>query len=77
MQPNTLPQKAASLARAAPEQWREFVSAFAEFNELHRDNLTRSALPELPVNQGRAQMVGIIYEMMAKALNAGQPNKDK
>lgn len=71
MQPQTLPLKAAALAQAAPEQWRAFVSALAEFEEHHRDNLVRSALPDLPVNQGRAQMLGILTGIFAQALTAG------
>jgi len=77
MQPQLLPQKAAALAQAAPEQWRAFVSALAEFNEHHRENLIRSALPDLPVNQGRAQMIGMLLSVFSEALNAGQTKKEK
>lgn len=77
MQASELPQRAAALAQAAPEQWRAFVSALTAFNEHHRENLIRSALSDLPVNQGRAQMTGIILDIMAKALNAGPTKKDK
>jgi len=60
--------KAAALARAAPENWREFVAALATFAEVHRENLVRSQLNELPVNQGRAQMAGMMYAHIRDAV---------
>lgn len=70
---DTLTLKAAALARAAPDIWREYVSALAEFAEHHRDNLVKSQLPELPVNQGRAQLITALHKAMAEALT----NADK
>lgn len=60
-----LTQKAAALARVAPEYWREFLVAFADFTEHHRDNLVKSQLPDLPVNQGRAQMLSILTDILS------------
>jgi hypothetical protein len=47
--------RAASLARARPEEWKAFVAALAAYVEIQRNNVVNSPLPELPVNQGRAQ----------------------
>lgn len=51
----TLTLKAAALLRVAPEEWAAFVDALAVYVEVHRNNVIHSPLPELPVNQGRAQ----------------------
>lgn len=63
---DNLTLKAAALARAAPDHWREFVSALAEFSEIHRDNLVKSQLADLPVNQGRAQIMSAFHQSMAE-----------
>lgn len=48
---------AAALARYAPKEWGEFVEALSLVADQHRENLVQSTLAELPVNQGRAQIL--------------------
>ena len=55
--------RAAALSRTAPEEWRKFMEALAVLSEQHRENLVKSPMPELPVNQGRAQAVSSLIEM--------------
>lgn len=70
---DNLTLKAAALARVAPDLWRDYVSAIADFAEIHRDNLVKSPLPDLPVNQGRAQIMSAFHKSMAECL----ANSDK
>lgn len=70
MQPkDELTIRAAQLARSAPEQWRGLVEALGKYNEVRRENLVRSPLNELPVNQGRAQEAKAILDVFANCLN--------
>ncbi|QIG66844.1 hypothetical protein EVB41_014 [Rhizobium phage RHph_TM3_14A] len=77
MQPqDALTHKAAALARAAPDLWRDFLQALAEYTEHHRENLVRSQLAELPINQGRAQMLTVLTAHLNDCLtNAEKMNK--
>lgn len=63
-----LTMKAASLARIAPEQWRDFLAALADFRDHHRENLVQSPLNELPINQGRAQILGALHKNLSECL---------
>ena len=67
--------KAAILARNAPEQWRDFVEALRKHNEVHRDNLVKSPMNELPVNQGRAQMATNLLGMLATCVETADKMK--
>ena len=70
--------KAAALQRNAPQEWRAFVAAFSAYNDVHRDNLVMSPLPELPVNQGRAQALSSLLELFEKsAENADKIRKQQ
>ena len=65
MQPReTLIVKAAHLSKSSPTAWQNFLDAFGEYVELHRKQLLNSPLPELPVNQGRAQALATLLEDM-------------
>lgn len=55
---------AATLANAAPIQWQNFLQALAVYTEVHRDNVIKSPLPELPVNQGRAQSLSTLRDLL-------------
>lgn len=77
MQHEQLILKAANLARSAPHEWAEFLQAFADFSEHHRDNLLNSPLDALQVNQGRAQMLKTTNEMLAKAVTEADKIKRK
>ena len=61
---------AALLARAAPEQWGQFVAALEDFNLIAIKALVSSDLASLQVNQGRAQayntMVGTFSAAVQK-----------
>lgn len=62
--------KAATLARSAPNEWREFVEALGKYNEVTRENLVKSPLNELPVNQGRALMSASILGIFVECLKS-------
>lgn len=65
MQPTEqLAVSAAALERVAPHQWREFLKALAVYNEIHRNNLVKSPIAELAVNQGRAQSLSSLLEIL-------------
>lgn len=68
MKPHDLTQKAAALARKAPDQWRDFLAVLAEFTEHHRENLVNSQLADLPVNQGRAQILATLQKKLENCL---------
>ena len=61
---------AAMLARAAPEQWGQFVAALEDLNLVAIKALISSDLAMLQVNQGRAQayntMVGTFNTAIQK-----------
>lgn len=69
--------KAATLARIAPDDWRNFVEALGRYAEVHRENLIKSPLNELPVNQGRAQTASSLREMLADCLISADRIKGK
>jgi hypothetical protein len=56
--------KATSLSRVAPREWHDFLQALAVYNEVHRKNLIMSPIPELPVNQGRAQSLATLFDQL-------------
>jgi hypothetical protein len=63
MQPlDQLTISAAHLAKSSPTSWQNFLQALAAVNNVHRDNLLKSPLPDLPVNQGRAQILSLLFE---------------
>lgn len=61
--------KAANLAKSSPHAWREFLQAFGELTEVHKENLIRSPLNELPVNQGRAQILSSVLKTLAMCVD--------
>lgn len=67
MQPTTkedLTMRAAALSRNAPMEWQAFVKALAVYTEVHRNNLVKSPMEELPVNQGRAQALSSLLGLL-------------
>lgn len=74
-QQQNLTLKAANLAKSSPQQWRDFLDALAAYTEVHKDNLIKSALPELPVNQGRAQALTVIHKVLSDALASADKTK--
>lgn len=77
-QQDNLTLKAAIIAKAAPDQWRSFTDALAGYTEVHQENLLKSPLPDLPVNQGRAQALTMLHRLLKDCLvNADKLNKGK
>jgi len=72
-QQDTLKQKAANIAKVLPDQWRDFCDALAGYTSVHQENLLKSPLPELPVNQGRAQSLTALTRMLKEVMNADKP----
>lgn len=72
MQHEELIKKAAALGRIAPEQWAEFLKAFAEYKEHHRDNLLNSPPNALQINQGKAQMITIAYDLLRGSVESAE-----
>ncbi len=56
----------AQLARRAPQEWAEFLSAFAEFASNKDDECISSSTPTLPVAQGRAQACRELRKLFAE-----------
>ena len=68
MQPKEeLALKAATLSRVAPVEWQSFLKQLAVYNEVHRNNLVKSPIAELPVNQGRAQALSTLFDTLARS----------
>lgn len=65
-----LQAKAANLGMAAPREWKAFLDALADYVEAQRTNLVNSPLPELPVNQGRAQFGTTLFMFLLKSVEA-------
>lgn len=63
-QKDTLTIRAANIANVAPTQWRDFIDALAGYVSVHQDNLLKSPLPDLPVNQGRAQALTALHKVL-------------
>lgn len=72
MQHEQLILKAAALAKAAPIQWGDFLKAFADYKEKHRDNAIQSPPETLQTNQGRAQLATTTYSMLEKAVESAE-----
>lgn len=69
--------KASILARLNPSDWAEFMKAFAAYAEQHRNNVINSPLPELPVNQGRAQLATQLTLLLGNCVEAEEARKAK
>lgn len=63
-QRDTLTLRAANIANVVPVQWRDFIDALAGYIEVHQANLLNSPLPDLPVNQGRAQALTMLHKTL-------------
>lgn len=64
--------RAAQLERASPQEWQEFVKSLAVYTDVHRDNVIKSPLPELPVNQGRAQSLSSLLKALSDCRSVGE-----
>lgn len=60
--------KAASLARAAPNSWREFLDAFAIYVNASQKECVEAPLAVLPVAQGRARQCLKLASLFADAV---------
>lgn len=48
-------------------EWQLFLKDLAVYNEVHRNNLVKSPLAELPINQGRAQALSTLLETLMQS----------
>ncbi len=77
-QKDTLTIRAANIANVNPLQWRDFIDALAGYVQVHQENLLRSPLPDLPVNQGRAQALTALHKVLSEcAADADKIRKAK
>lgn len=59
--------RAATLSRSASLEWQAFLKALAVYNEVHRENLVRSPVADLPVFQGRVQSLSSLLNTLNKS----------
>lgn len=59
--------RAATLSRNASLEWQAFIKALAVYNEVHRENLIRSPVADLPVCQGRVQSLTSLLNTLNKS----------
>lgn len=57
---------AAHVARRAPEEWANFISAFVEHTDNRRDECIQSPPDMLQVAQGRAQACASLRRLLAE-----------
>jgi hypothetical protein len=58
----------AALARRAPQEWQEFLSAVRTYTEAARTVCVQAPAAELPAMQGRAQQSMAFLQMFETAL---------
>lgn len=63
---------AATLARIAPEAWKQFKVAMVRYAEKKREELMSTSLDELQRSQGRAQACNAIANILADAEKAAE-----
>lgn len=68
--------KAATLARNAPMEWQAFLKQLAVYNEVHRNNLIKSPIAELPVNQGRAQSMSTLLDTLSNCIEIADKSRN-
>lgn len=69
--------RAAMLARSAPENWKEFLGALANYTNQQSQNCIQSPLETLPVAQGRAQNAAHVYGLLANCLSSADKLEGK
>jgi hypothetical protein len=69
--------KAATLARSAPEDWKEFLGALTVYTDNQISNCVSSPLEMLPQNQGRAQASVAILRMLRDCLKTADQIEGK
>lgn len=65
-------QAAARIARVAPEQWKMFMAAVAQYTNHQRENCVNSPLAVLPVMQGRAQNATELHKLLEACLSEAE-----
>lgn len=68
MQDDKLTLVAAELARAVPNRWQEFLTAFKAYAEARKDECVKASLEELPRSQGRAQNAASLFDLFSNAV---------
>lgn len=61
---------AATLARRAPEEWKQFKAAMVRYAQRKREELMGASLDELQKSQGRAQACNAVALLLADAEKA-------
>lgn len=77
MSDRELIQKAAALARSAPENWKEFLGALSAYTDLQISNCISSPLEALPQNQGRAQSSVALLRLLRECLKTADQIEGK
>lgn len=62
--------KVAALARSAPTQWDEFLTAFRRYDNVVKDQCVQAAPATLPTAQGRAQQCASLLGLFEGAVKA-------
>ena len=68
---------AASLSRAAPQEWEQFKAAFKRFADRKRDDIVYASLDELQKSQGRAQACHAVTQLLDDAGKAAERMSDR
>lgn len=69
--------RAASLARSAPREWNEFVTAFRNLTEHRRDECISSPADNVFVAQGRAREAASLLRLMEHCLKTADQIQEK
>jgi hypothetical protein len=77
MNDRELIQKAAALARSAPENWKEFLGALSTYTDNQISNCVSSPLEALPQNQGRAQATVALLRLLRECLKTADQIEGK
>lgn len=70
-----LSQAAADLARYAPDKWAVFIEAMSAFSDHHKDNLVKSPVDALQVNQGRAAILATLTDNLRNCIKNADTSK--
>lgn len=70
---DALQRKALFLRNAAPQEWDDFVNAFADYSQDVTLAVIEAPSPEILKNQGRAQMMLSLHRMFEECDKAATP----
>jgi hypothetical protein len=64
--------KAATLAGAAPQEWRAFLAELSAYFTTKQDELLKAPVTELQKAQGRAQAIAILLDQLQGAVQGAE-----